>query len=240
VGVVKKSTVKKKPVAKRKPQARRAKSAVANVLVLRTVSAGLTSYGGFKWPESGHVVCPDWKPTKECGNGFHGLINGAGNHGLLSSDPSAKWQVVETAADSVIDLGGKGKFPECDIVYCGTKEQAIKLICERAPAGTPVVFGTATAGYGGTATAGYGGTATAGERGTATAGYGGTATAGDRGTATAGDRGTATAGECGSISIEWYDRERSRYRRCVGEIDGETLRPGVKYRVEGGKFVEAK
>jgi hypothetical protein len=92
--------------------------------------------------------------------------------------------------------------------------------------------GTATAGYSGTATAGALGTATAGALGTATAGYSGTATAGYSGTATAGYSGTATAGLYGAISILYYDAKRDAYRRRVGEIDGETLKAGVAYRLD--------
>jgi len=98
--------------------------------------------------------------------------------------------------------------------------------------------GTATAGNRGTATAGNDGTATAGYNGTATAGYNGTATAGDFGTATAGNDGTASAGLGGCINILWFDAAQGRYRRAVAEVDGVTIKPGVKYRVEGGRFVE--
>ena len=102
--------------------------------------------------------------------------------------------------------------------------------------------GTATAGVYGTATAGAGGTTTAGDYGTATAGYRGTAAAGVCGTATAGYRGTATAGEGGSISIRWWDGDASRWRLRSGDVGAkETLKPGVKYRLnDRGEFEEAK
>ena len=102
-------------------------------------------------------------------------------------------------------------------------------------------LGTATAGDLGTATAGYLGTATAGYRGTATAGYRGTATAGDFGTATAGYLGTATAGENGVLSVEWYDEVRNCYRRAVGVVGENGLKPNVPYRLDGkGQWVEAE
>ena len=62
------------------------------------------------------------------------------------------------------------------------------------------------------------------------------------GTATAGDRGTATAGEGGSISIRWWDGDASRWRLRSGDVGAkETLKPGVKYRLnDRGEFEEAK
>lgn len=99
--------------------------------------------------------------------------------------------------------------------------------------------GIATAGDGGTATAGYKGTATAGYRGTATAGAYGKATAGTGGTAIAGDKGTATAGHKGRIEIEWFDLVTTRYRKAVGYIGENGLKPNTAYKVDDqGKFVE--
>ena len=62
------------------------------------------------------------------------------------------------------------------------------------------------------------------------------------GTATAGYRGTATAGEGGSISIRWWDGDASRWRLRSGDVGAkETLKPGVKYRLnDRGEFEEAK
>ena len=105
--------------------------------------------------------------------------------------------------------------------------------------------GTATAGYKGTATAWYKGTAYAGDYGTATAGYYGTAYAGDYGTATAGYygtayagyKGTATAGDYGCIVIQYYDGEQ--YRRKMAMVDGVTILPGVKYRLNAAHEFEA-
>ena len=44
------------------------------VLVLRTCNSELKSYGGFQWKEKGIVEAPDFKATKECGNGLHGFL----------------------------------------------------------------------------------------------------------------------------------------------------------------------
>ena len=59
----------------------------------------------------------------------------------------------------------------------------------------------------------------------------GTATAGDRGTATAGYRGTATAGDEGVIIIHWWDIAAEKKRRKIALVDGLTILPGVKYRL---------
>ena len=198
-------------------------------LCLRTNNEDMTSYGGFRWPESGHVTAPDWQPTPECGNGLHGLLWGDGDASLLNWDATAKWLVVEIDADSAINLDGKVKFPSCVIVHVGDRHSATTFIAPFVPPGIKVVGGTATAGYRGTATAGDGGTATAG--------YRGTATAGDDGTATAGYRGTATAGDGGSIIIQRWNGKRYKYE-CA-EVGEGGLTPNQPYQLDNdGKFVE--
>ena len=190
------------------------KPAKGHVLVLKSIAANMKAYGGFQWPESGAVSAPDWKPTEECGNGLHGWLWGAGDAGLRCMDDDAKWLVLSVPSDFV-DLGQKVKFPSCEIKYLGDRETAVAIIQHYAPGGTPAMFGTATAGDEGTATAGDEGTATAGNRGTATAGY----------------RGTATAGDEGVIIIHWWDIAAEKKRRKIALVDGLTILPGVKYRL---------
>ena len=185
------------------------------VLVLRTCRADMSSTNGFKWPESGYVEAPDWKPTNRCGNGLHGWLWGEGNGILGNWEHDAKWLVVEVDADKVIDLEGKVKFPSGNVVFCGDRLAATNYLVKKAPGkaviGAAVVagdYGTAMVGHRGTATVEDHGTATvedlgkatAGEWGKATAGYGGKATAGYCGTATAGHGGTATAGAGGTAT----------------------------------------
>jgi hypothetical protein len=169
-------------------------------LVLRTCDENLRSHGGFQWPKSGPVECPDWSPEVKCGNGLHGLLWGEGDGSLLSFDDGTKWMVVEIDPVSAVELSGKIKFPRGVVVFVGDRNSAPAFLQSHGGQGRSIVSGTATAGYSGTATAGYRGTATAGYSGTATAGYSGTATAGDRGTATAGESGTATAGYRGTAT----------------------------------------
>ena len=221
------------------------------VLILRTCSADMSAYGGFVWPESGPVECPDWDPEPECGNGLHGALWGEGEGLLLDWSLDARWLVVAVAAADIVDLGGKVKFPRGNVVYCGDRQGAAAYI--QRP-GRAVIGGTATAGDRGTATAGHRGTATAGDHGTATAGYGGTATAGyggsatagDDGTATAGDRGpaaagddgTAPAGEGGMLQLTWWDGARQRV--AVGYVGEDGIRAGVAYRVVDGALEAAR
>jgi len=206
-------------------------------LCLRTNNEDMTSYNGFRWPDSGYVTAPDWQPTPECGNGLHGLLWGDGDASLLNWDATAKWLVVEIDADSAINLDGKVKFPNCVVVHVGNRHSAATFIAPFVPPGTKVIGGTATAGDRGTATAGYRGTATAGDDGTATAGDRGTATAGDGGTATAGNGGTATAGDGGSIIIQRWNGKRYKYE-CA-EVGEGGLTPNQPYRLDNdGEFVE--
>jgi hypothetical protein len=185
--------------------------------ILRTCSYDMTSHdGAFTWPTSGPVEAPDWDTIPECGGGLHGFLNGCGNGALADWNESAKWLVVE------VDLEGKVKFPKGEVVFCGTREEAIAKLEALAPETKhlPVIgairvvddnmhchagdYGKATAGDYGTATADYRGTATAGDYGTANAGHFGTATAGERGNATAGYDGTATAGNEGTATAGDY------------------------------------
>jgi hypothetical protein len=185
------------------------------VLCLKSLPANLKAHEGFQWPEIGHVSAPDWMPTNECGNGLHAFLWGVGDSDLACADDDAKWLVMQVKEDGIIDLAGKVKFEKCEVVFCGAREVAISIIQKHAPAGTPVMYGTATAG----------------NYGTATAGYKGTATAGNYGTATAGNYGTATAGEWGVLIIEYWNKASNEYRKKIALVDGVNYLPGVKYRL---------
>ena len=236
------------------------KASAKTVLILRSCSANLTSHGDFQWPGVGEVAkAEDWNPTPECGHGLHGWLYGAGDHSVSEyREKDSKWLVVEVLESSIVDLGGKVKFPSCTVRCIGTMKEATDYLIEHEPMSAKVAvigaticvdndqvavvgsLGTATAGYEGTATAGYLGTATAGDYGKATAGnygkatagYKGTATAGDEGTATAGTLGTATAGDKGEIHICYWDDKASRYRTIIGYIGEDGLLPNTAYRLD--------
>jgi len=65
------------------------KLAKGEALMLRTCNPDGTSHGGFQWPKSGKVVCPDWSPAAACGNGLHGLLWGVGNGSYLNWEDAA-------------------------------------------------------------------------------------------------------------------------------------------------------
>jgi hypothetical protein len=207
-------------------------------LILRVCRADMTSRNGFKWPEVGQeVVAPDWHKKAECGNGLHGWLYGQGDHSCAEywQAPNAKWLVLEADSDSIVMIGGKCKVPKAIVRFVGDVKSATDYLWEHEPRSRDVeVIGACRADKreGAQVRVGALGTATAGALGTATAGYSGTATAGYSGTATAGYSGTATAGLYGAISILYYDAKRDAYRRRVGEIDGETLKAGVAYRLD--------
>ena len=202
--------------------------------LLKTVHADGAAWGGFRWPldEGAEVIAPDWDPTPVCGGGLHGLLNGAGNGGLIDWSTDAVWIVAEIPdGETVVDLDGKVKVRRCIVRHVGDKTSAPEFLAAHGHT-EGVVAGTATAGYGGTATAGHGGTATAGDDGTATAG--------DAGTATAGHGGTATAGERGTIILAWWDCDLGRRRWVVGEVGIDGIVADTPYRVVDGAFVEVE
>ena len=189
------------------------------VLIMRSCDATLRSYNNFQWPESGFVAAPDWEATEACGNGLHGFLWGEGDCHLANQAADAKWLVVETDGDKVIDLGGKVKFPAGTVVYCGEAKGAAAYIQANGGAGKKVIHGTATAGWKGTATAG------------------------DEGTATAGDEGTATAGLGGVICIQSWNGKR--YKTKIAQVKDEDgdgqLEPNQPYKLnEAGEFVLAE
>jgi hypothetical protein len=236
------------------------------MLVLRTCKADLSSPSpeahNFRWPESGPVEAPEWKPTDECGHGLHGLPWGEGHGSLLDWSSDARWLVVEVDEHPHEDqdrpryFGGKCKFRRGMVVHCGSQDTATQYIIQRAP-GRAVVGctatvgdrgmatvgdrGTATAGDRGTATAGDWGTATAGVYGTATAGVYGTATAGDWGTATAGDYGMATAGDYGMATAGEYGTATAGYGGILQLAWWDTVagRPRIALAYVGENDIEA-
>ena len=195
---------------------------MTKALMLKTLTAEMKSYQGFKWPKKGVVKAPDWNPEPQCGGGLHGLPWGEGDGGLLDWRPNAVWLVAEYSESDAVDLSGKIKVPRCRVVHVGDRQTATEFLQNNGGICRMIAGGTATAGYEGTATVGY--------RGTATAGY--------EGTATAGDRGTATAGNEGLISIIYHDDKQ--YRRVIGVIGKDGLKEKVPYKVKDGKLVEVK
>ena len=93
-------------------------------LILRKCKKDGSSRNGFKYGKIGdRVVCPDWDPKSECGNGLHGLKEGNGNWSLLEGDD---WLIID-ADDLVVDIDEyKCKFNTGAILFRGTKKQLAK------------------------------------------------------------------------------------------------------------------
>ena len=128
-----------------------------HVLVLRTCEKDGTSYEGFQWPRKGKVEAPDWDPRPECGRGLHGWLRGEGDGGLIIGGEDRLWLVVSVKEADIVDLRGKVKFPQGEVIFCSDRVKATAIIQAAYPDAV-VIGGTATAGYKGTATAGVGGT----------------------------------------------------------------------------------
>ena len=126
--------VKHVPVAA-PPVAPKPIAAPRKVLVLRTCDKDLKGHGGFQWPRSGPVECPDWDPQPTCGNGLHGFAWGEGDWSLMSSAPDAVWMVVEVMSDQIVKVGAdKVKFPRGTVVYAGVQSEAIHRVLTSAEA----------------------------------------------------------------------------------------------------------
>lgn len=207
-------------------------------LVLRCCNPNMTSHGGFEWPKSGPVSCPDWDPKPECGNGLHGWLWGEGciSQGVYpgSDLDSLAWLLVEVEAAEVVDLQGKVKFPRGDVVYCGDRRAAAEHLARLRGADRPILFFDRTGGDvstvvvadGGTARSGTRGNSVAGDYGTARSGMFGRSTAGEDATAVSGFRGTSSSGYSGT-SVSGRDgssvsgaRGRSAAGDCGTAVSG--------------------
>ena len=196
-------------------------------LVLRTVDADWRSRDGFRWRKTVETVAPDWDPDpdRDCGGGLHGLLWGCGDAELLSPDPDALWLVVAVRPTDVVnpDQPQKVRFRAGQVRFHGTRGEAVDYLMAHGAAGLPVVYGRHSSGHKGSSTSGNWGSSTSGYKGSSTSGYGGTSTSGDGGT----------------LIITWHDG--SRYRRAVGYIGEDGLRPDTPYRVNSrGEFYEVK
>ena len=96
--------------------------------ILRTCDENLRSYAGFQYPESGMVEAPDWDPTPMCGNGLHGLLNGDGVPHLLDWSEKSVWMVLKVPNNNIIDIGGKVKFQKGEVLFFGTRKEAVQFL----------------------------------------------------------------------------------------------------------------
>ena len=143
-------------------------------LVLKAVSSDMKSYGGFQWPGVGGVaVADDWDTSPTCGGGLHGWLNGVGDASCQSwsKSPDAKWLVLSVDTETLVDLWGKVKFPEAEVVHVGDKKSAGDVILATGFIG-PVIGATVTGGDDATVTGGNYAMVTGGHRATVTGGHG--------------------------------------------------------------------
>jgi hypothetical protein len=129
---------------------------VSKSLVLKAVSSDMKSYGGFQWPGVGGVaVADDWDASPTCGGGLHGWLNGVGDASCQSwsKSPDAKWLVLSVDTETLVDLWGKVKFPEAEVVHVGDKKSAGDVILATGFIG-PVIGATVTGGDDATVTGG--------------------------------------------------------------------------------------
>ena len=126
------------------------KFAKSESLVLRCCRADMTSHGGFTWKKKGIVTAPDWDEDPHCGNGLQGWLAGEGRYRTWDALPGDLWIVLAVETKTIVDMGGKVKFPKARVLYVGARETAVALITAHCP-GSAAIFGTATAGNYGTA-----------------------------------------------------------------------------------------
>jgi len=98
------------------------------MLMLKIVDKDRRAYGGFQWPESGPVECPDWDPRPKCGGGLHGWESGEGSYRHSFND--GVFLVVRADDADVLRLDGKVKIRRGEVVYCGTREGAVRYLVE--------------------------------------------------------------------------------------------------------------
>lgn len=113
------------------------------VLGLRTTPLSMVSTADFVWPTQGYAAAPDWRNDDQPGGGLHALLWGEGDESHFSR-VNTNFQVVEIDEKAVIDLGGKVKFPNCNVIYTGDENGARQLLhTARLPAPEPTVTAAA-------------------------------------------------------------------------------------------------
>jgi hypothetical protein len=212
------------------------------VLCLKSLPPTLVARGGFKWPESGHVSAPDWKPTKKIGNGLHAFMWGEGYARFGYLDDDAMWLVLKVRKQDIIELDGMVKFPEAEVLFCGARDIAVYIVAYHAPAGTAVMFANVTVGDYATVIGGDCSTVTGGNHAKVRGGDYAIATGGDYATVKVGDYSTATGGDFATVKGGDFATATGGYRSpvtvgaCATATGGasSTVSGGIGARVSGG------
>jgi len=98
------------------------------MLILKLTDHLRQSHNNFQWPVSGFVECDDWDPDPTCVGGLHGWAKGDGAYRHDSND--GQWLIIQVDEALVVSVegGDRVKFPKGDVVYCGTREGAVKIL----------------------------------------------------------------------------------------------------------------
>ncbi len=236
----------------------------AKTLVIRTCRADMKSHSDFVWPRQGRVECSDWDPAPKCGNGLHGLPWGNGDWSLLSSADDAIWQVVEVETKDIVSIdNAKVKFPRGNVIYSGTRVDAIiRVLCgseawdytkaaakawgekcgNSSKAASSGNYSTAASSGNYSTAASSGNSSKAASSGdysmaASSGNYSKAASSGDSGiAATIGHNGAAKAGANGLVIVTYWVEAEKRYRACVGNVGEDGIIADTWYRVEGGKL----
>jgi hypothetical protein len=202
---------------------------MAKRLILRTCNKNLKSNNDFQWPKSGYVKAPDWKPTYKCGNGLHGLLEGKGSSYYLDLAKSAKWLVVEVDDKDLLtgknELRDKCKFKCGNVVFVGTKRQAISFIKKKL-GHYEGVFTVEQGKNNSTLTAEDYSILTAGNDSTLTAKDSSILTAGYNSILTAKDHSTLTAGNCSTLTAGYYSILTAKDHSTLTAKDSSILTAG--------------
>ena len=231
-------------------------------LVLRACRFDLTSRDSFSWKNK-HVKAPDWSPAPTCGGGLHGWLNGQGNPDVWDHRDDDKWLILAVKTATIVDLGGKVKFPAARTLFVGSKVETASLLAALLP-GVPVMFASPTGGDYSTLTGGDYSTLTGGYGSTLTGGCGSTLTGGDRSTLTGGDYSTLTGGRDSTLTggygstltggygstltggygsalqIKWWDAKNSRNRIATAYVGENGIKANIAYKLDGShQFIKA-
>ena len=203
-------------------------------LVLRACRADLTSRNGFSWKNK-HVKAPDWSSAPQCGSGLHGWLNGQGDPDMWGHRDDDKWLILAVKTSTVVDLGGKVKFPASRTLYVGSKVETASLLASILP-GVPVVFANLTGGECSTLTGGDYSILTGGYDSTLTGGHRSTLTGGNGSTLTGGNGSTLTGGECSTLTGGDRSTLTGGDRSTLTGGYDSTLTGGYDSTLTGGKY----
>ena len=223
-------------------------------LVLRACRADLTSRDGFSWKNK-HVKAPDWSSAPKCGGGLHGWLNGQGDPGVWEHQDDDKWLILAVKTSTIVNLGGKVKFPSARKLYVGSKVETVSLLASIFP-GVPIMFANLTGGDRSTLTGGDRSILTGGDRSILTGGYDSTLTGGYGSTLTGGDRSTLTGGDCSTLTggndstltggnystlqIKWWDHVASRGRIATAYVGEDGIEANTAYKLDANyQFIKA-